>query len=474
MSDHRRDALTVLLAGFEGPDLPDWLPDLAAQGLGGICLYGNNVAPERDLRDLALAVRALRPDLIIGVDEEGGDVTRFHVDTGSPVVGAAALGHYDDPEVTRAVAAGIGAELAAAGITVTFAPCADVNVDPRNPVIGTRSFGSDPQQVARHVTATVQGLHQAGIAACAKHFPGHGNTAHDSHLALPVVDASYAEITAEALPPFAAAIAAGVPAVMTSHILLPQLDAQHPATMSPAVLTGLLRGALGFDGLIVTDALDMAGASGGLGLGEAAVRALAAGADLLCLGPQIGPHPTAIRSTVAAIVEAVDQGRLDAHRLTAAARQVREFADRWPGRPPADDSAIETARRVSARVARAVVDALPPDPDRRFLHLDTGANAAIGATAWAVPAAESSLLRAADLDGRPIPEGPVALVTRGATRDSAVWAWVQATLEGNPQAWLVETAWPDPQVLGRERTILTWGSSRPQLAAVLSEPEASA
>src|SRR4051794_16098516 len=164
MTDVRRMAYGVLLGAFAGPDVPDWLAPTLADGLGGICLYGNNMAPGRDLSDLSRAVRALDPTAVLALDEEGGDVTRLHAHEGSPHPGNAALGAYDDVDTTRAVAAGIGAELARAGVWLNLAPSADINSDPRNPVIGPRSFGVEPALVARHTKAYVEGLASQGVA----------------------------------------------------------------------------------------------------------------------------------------------------------------------------------------------------------------------------------------------------------------------------------------------------------------------
>ena len=171
-------ALGVQLPAFVGTTLPDDYAALLADGLGGICYFGPNTADGLwSVGELSAAIRHANPDAVIAVDEEGGDVTRLHGLEGSPVLGPAALGAADDLDLTRAVGHSIGAELAAVGINLDLGPVADVNSNPGNPVIGTRSFGTDPGLVARHVAAWVAGLQSAGVAACAKHFPGHGDTA---------------------------------------------------------------------------------------------------------------------------------------------------------------------------------------------------------------------------------------------------------------------------------------------------------
>ncbi|GAB3897403.1 hypothetical protein GCM10027612_53560 [Microbispora bryophytorum subsp. camponoti] len=288
----------MLQPGFEGTEPPDWLRRALGEGLGGVVLFARNIARNvarnnaRDVaRDnacgsvaaLAADLRRERPDVVVAVDEEGGAVTRLEAATGSSWPGNLALGVAGDESLTRRVARQIGRMVAAAGITLDYAPVVDVNADPRNPVIGVRSFGSDPEEVGRHGAAWIEGLQSAGVAACAKHFPGHGDTVTDSHLALPAVPASREVIERRDLPPFRAAIAAGVRAVMCGHLLVPAVDAL-PATLSRAVLTGLLREELGFDGLVVTDAIEMRAVAALHEPGEIAVRALAAGADAICVG----------------------------------------------------------------------------------------------------------------------------------------------------------------------------------------------
>ncbi|HYI74538.1 MAG TPA: glycoside hydrolase family 3 N-terminal domain-containing protein, partial [Gaiellaceae bacterium] len=184
-----RLAAACILPGFEGTRAPDWLRRRLADGLGGVVLYAWNVESRDQLRALTADLSAEREDVIVAIDEEGGDVTRLEADSGSSYPGNGALGVVDDVELTERVAASLGAELAAVGVNLDFAPVADVNTNAQNPVIGIRSFGADGELVARHVAAFVRGVQRAGVAACAKHFPGHGDTSVDSHLALPTVEA---------------------------------------------------------------------------------------------------------------------------------------------------------------------------------------------------------------------------------------------------------------------------------------------
>ncbi|MEV4872960.1 glycoside hydrolase family 3 protein [Streptomyces syringium] len=334
-----RDALTVLQPGFTGTTAPDWLLRRLGEGLASVGLFGRNIASPEQLAALTAQLRAERADVLVAIDEEGGDVTRLEVRTGSSFPGNLALGAVDDTRLTRAVAHELGRRLAACGVNLNWAPSADVNSDPDNPVIGVRSFGADPALVARHTAAYIEGMQAAGVAACAKHFPGHGDTAVDSHHDLPRIDADLTTLYARELVPFRAAVAAGTKAVMSAHILLPALDAALPATLSPAALHGLLRGpategGLGFDGLIVTDGMEMRAISGTYGIERGSVMAITAGADAICVGGGLADEDTVLRLRDA-LVLAVRSGELPEERLADAAARVRALA-RWTSGAGAD------------------------------------------------------------------------------------------------------------------------------------------
>ncbi|WP_433791910.1 glycoside hydrolase family 3 N-terminal domain-containing protein [Actinoplanes sp. CA-252034] len=347
----RRLALRTLLAAFPGPTAPPWAGDLLLDGLAGHTLFGGNVVDPGQVAGLTAQLRSARADVLIAIDEEGGDVTRLGHRTGSAYPGNAALGAAGNPDLTRRVYAAIGADLAAVGINLDLAPTVDVNTADDNPIIGTRSFGADPALVARHTAAAVTGLQSSGVAACAKHFPGHGATVSDSHLELPTVDVPLSLLRSRDLPPFAAAVDAGVRAVMSAHIRVPQLTGDGPATFSRSALNGLLRDELGFKGVIVTDALEMRGAAGAAGsIPRAAVAALAAGADLLCIGAVVDLD--LVEAVAAEIAAAAGDGRLDPARLENAAERTAVLAA-WsrPTTAPAGGVSVTPISAGSATAA---------------------------------------------------------------------------------------------------------------------------
>jgi beta-N-acetylhexosaminidase len=444
-------AATVLQPGFVGTTVPDWVRRWLGEGLGGVALFARNVESPAQVARLTAQLRAERPDVIVAIDEEAGDVTRFESRQGSSRPGNLGLGAIDDPALTEAVAHDLGLDLAHAGITLDYAPDTDVNSNPDNPIIGVRAFGAEPALVARHSAAFVRGLQSAGVAACAKHFPGHGDTSVDSHHSVPVIDRSRELLEAVELVPFRAAIAAGAQSVMTGHLLVPAYDAELPATLSPRILTDLLRHELGFDGLVVTDGIEMQGVRRTYGLEGASVRALAAGADAICVGGDHADEHTAIRLRDA-IVAAVGSGELPEARLREAAGRVHRLAA-WTTRTQtavgaravadavseapvhSNGSAIglAAARRAVKVTAPAESAALPLTCPAHVVEFAPPRNIAIGAeTPWGVGA---PLLAGAA--GRAL-----VLVVRDAHRHPWVADAVERTLAVRPDAIVVEMGVP--------------------------------
>jgi beta-N-acetylhexosaminidase len=462
-----RLALQVLLPSFPGTVVDDETLRLLEDGVGGLCLFGSNTAdgPESVAAYVARA-RTASGAAVMAIDEEGGDVTRLHASTGSPFLGAGALGKADDLDLTRATAGAIGAELAGLGLDLTLGPVADVNSNPDNPVIGIRSFGASAERVAAHVAAWVEGLQSAGPAACAKHFPGHGDTRQDSHLALPEIDVPLELLERRELVPFRAAVGAGVAAVMTSHLVVRALDPGPepvPATFSAPVLALLRKaasdGGLGFTGAIVSDALDMAGASGRHGIPRAAVRSLVAGVDLLCLGPD--KDPALVRAVQREIVAAVQSGELAAERLAEAAHQVGVLA----GRPRRDVQTGPAPDQLpGARAAIRVEGTLPDLRGALVVSIETEPNIAVGPVPWGLPAD----LAITPADTVPAGEGPLVVQVREAHRHPAVTALLSGLVGAGRRVVLVEWGWPGELggVLADLPRVVPFGSSLPSVAAV--------
>jgi len=317
-----RMADAILSPPSPGTTAPGWMLDALGRGLAGVTLFGQNISAPGQVSALTAVLRAAAAgnDPVIAIDEEGGDVTRVAYSDGSPYPGNAALGAVDDVVLTQAVYQAIGADLAALGINFDLAPCADVLGAADSPAVGTRSFGADTGLVSRHTAAAVAGLQGAGVAACTKHFPGHGRTGTDTHEAIATIEGGLAELRLVDLPPFEAAIRAGTLAIMPSHLRVPELTGDLPATLSGAALTGLLRGELGFTGVIVSDALEMRATREMFGIPGAAVLAVVAGTDLLCLGRDGSEDDyLAVRD---ALVAAVRDGALEGERLEEAADRV--------------------------------------------------------------------------------------------------------------------------------------------------------
>ncbi|WP_205730049.1 glycoside hydrolase family 3 protein [Blastococcus sp. TF02-8] len=461
------------MPGFTGTTVPGWVHEGLDGGLAGVCLYGQNLAGAADpdrVPALSGAVRGARPDALVALDEEGGDVTRLEYRTGSSQPGNLALGVLDDVEVTAAAAAAIGGALREAGVTVDLAPSVDVNSDSRNPVIGVRSFGGDPDLVSRHGAAWIRGLQSTGVAATAKHFPGHGATTVDSHLGLPVIDADEDTFRSRDLPPFAAAVAAGVRLVMTSHVVFTALDPQ-PATLSRRLLGDLLRGELGFTGVVVTDALDMAGVRAAHGIPGAAALSLAAGADLLLVGAEDGEqHCAAIRAAVADHVRA---GLLPEARLHEAAERVADLRRELSARSAWDP--VPVASDVGSRSARGALrlrSVLPLAGPALVVELRGETNMAVGDARWSLAEPLGELGRLHELvtvtaAGPPADDvlaragtRPVVVAVRDAYRTPWQERWLRRAVERRPDTVTVALGMPDDLGLVNGPAVATHGASR--------------
>ena len=486
-----RLADAILIPPFPGASAPPWILDALGRGLAGVTLFGQNISAPDQVRALTVRLRAASADAdpVIAIDEEGGDVTRVAYSDGSLYPGNAALGAVDDAILTRAVYQAIGADLAALGINFDLAPCADVLGSADSPAVGTRSFGTDTGLVSRHTAAAVAGLQGAGVAACTKHFPGHGRTDTDTHQAIATIEGGLDDLRRRDLPPFMAAIRAGTLAIMPSHLRVPELTGDLPATVSGAALTGLLRGELGFTGVIVSDALEMRATREMFGIPQAAVLAVAAGTDLLCLGRDGSEDEyLAVRE---ALVAAVRDGTLDGVRLEEAADRVARLRGglartrpdqaggiRGDGGVRGDGVVSMVADRARIGLAAARRAARVSGPRRTLsypliIEVEPRENIAAGQFGWGLGpwAPPGSVRRVNALANGEVPDSAAAIlaaaagrslvaVVRDAHRDQNTQSLVSALLAARSDLVLVEMGlplWHPPEGTSH---LATYGASR--------------
>lgn len=330
-----RLAGTCVISGFYGGRLPPELSSLLAQGaLGGIIIAGNNFHTRDQLRGLCASITATAPAdarPIVAADQEGGPVAHLSPPLGN-VPSMTVLGTIDDEELTHRVGASIGADLRGVGVNMDLAPVLDVRTSPRNTVVLNRVFGRDPAKVARHGLALIEGLRSAGVLPCAKHFPGHGDTALDSHAGLPRVPHGVERLDSVELVPFRAC-AQATPAVMLAHVVYAGVDPQRPASLSRPIIEGVLRDRVGFTGVAMTDDLQMQAITRTMPLTQAAETSIRAGADMVMI----------------------------AHTSTYAAAIVRHLAARAEGDTALRERLEQAAGRVRA-MRRELTTALPPNP----------------------------------------------------------------------------------------------------------------
>jgi beta-N-acetylhexosaminidase len=323
-----------------------------------------------------LAQDAGLPPFIVAADQEGGQLMAVGEGT-TPLPGNMALGAAGSTELARRAGDVLGTELAAMGINLNFAPSCDVNINPGNPVIGVRSFGEDPAKVAALAAAMIEGIQSAGVAATAKHFPGHGDTDSDSHHGLPSVPHTLERLQQVELQPFRGAIAADVKVIMSAHLALPALDGPDapPATLSRRILHGLLREQMGFGGVIITDAMDMKAIRQGDALGTEAVRAAAAGADLLLMTSNPEDH----RRAHDGLTRAMQSGELDADEAGASVRRILALKDWLRGRPQPDLSVVGCAahQSVADEIAERSMTRVRDEAGLLPLRLRTGQRVAV-------------------------------------------------------------------------------------------------
>ncbi|MGW6006580.1 glycoside hydrolase family 3 N-terminal domain-containing protein [Oerskovia enterophila] len=497
----------VLLPGFTGTDAPAWLLSACEEGLAGVIYFAYNTPDVATTARLSASLHEVSPDLLIAIDEEGGDVSRLEAATGSSIPGAAALGVIDDEDLTERVGLALGRLLAATGVDLDLAPVLDVNSRTENPVVGVRAFGATPDLVSRHGAAFVQGLHRAGVGACGKHFPGHGATDVDSHLSLPVVDDPLETIRERDLPPFVRAFEpdVAIDSIMTAHLLVPAIG-PRPVSLEPAA--ALVAREMGFEGPIITDALDMGAVKGTDGIGEVAVQAIEGGADLLCLGTTVGRDDEELfRQAQSALLAAVEQGRVTIERLLGSAartartvRRVRELqasAGATCG-PTEATAALEALAAVGQEAAERAVrthgplarlDPSGPAPDvidlrqrfdhaagRTAQHVQSALRATYPGTevhVFSDPAGWEATLAAVST-ARPAgdPVRPLVVITREPVPGSREAGMLDALRAARPGLVVVHTGFPDavPAWFGDETTVVVaCGTGRANARAAVGQ-----
>jgi beta-N-acetylhexosaminidase len=356
----RRRVGQLLIGSFGGKVIPVELRSLSREfDCGGITLFGRlgNIESPAQVAELAFELRSLGQELPgwVGIDQEGGRVARLR----SPFTEwppMAVLGRSGDLKLARRFARALATELMAVGVSLDYAPVLDIHTNPKNPVIGDRALGEEPEVVARFGRAIIEEMQAAGIAACGKHFPGHGDTATDSHLELPVVDHAPDRLRAIEFAPFKAAIEARVAFIMTAHVLVPSIDEQHPATLSSRIVKDILRDELGYQGVIVSDDLEMKAIADRSSPGEAAVAAIAAGCDALLMCGSGNTVSIELQvEALEALVHAIEDGSLAVKQVEASLERNRAAKERFlrPWRPMAD---AELKHVIGADEHRAISD----------------------------------------------------------------------------------------------------------------------
>lgn len=343
-----RDVASLLCVGFHGLSPSSEVLELIARGVSGVILFSRNVESAEQVAELCAALkRAAGRPLLVAIDQEGGRVARLRAPQGfTELPPMRAVGASGDAAIAFEVGALLGRELRAVGIDQDYAPVVDVDTNPRNPVIGDRSLSRDPEVVGRLGAALALGLQSEGVAACAKHFPGHGDTSQDSHVDLPRLPHSLERLRAVELPPFRALAQAGVAAMMTAHVVFEPLDPRRPATLAPDVMR-LLREEIGFQGCCVSDDLEMKAVAEHFPLDEAAPGAIAAGVDQLLVC-----HRAELQHRAIDLVRgAVEDGRIGRARLAGATTRVGRLL-RFAG-PPPDPRAVRAKLRTPAHLALA-------------------------------------------------------------------------------------------------------------------------
>lgn len=445
--------------GFGGTVIPDWLKSWLDKGLGGVTLFSSNCPSLEETAALIAEIRRYSPKVIISIDEEGGDVTRLFVREGSPFPTPAMLGKANDLQLTNDVFFELGKILRQIGVDLNFAPVGDVPVRRENPIVGVRAFSDDFEIVCNHLVQAVAGMQRAGVAACIKHFPGHGGVEEDSHHVLPKLNGSLEELQSTHLAPFLRAIEAKAQSVMVGHIITPALDGENPASLSKKIITDYLKGELGFGGIVVTDALDMGALGGTKKIASSALRAISAGADLLCFSG-LFDQSLFVESSFALIKESAMKDETLAKEII----ERSNFLTSW--QPPQPEGSSAKQPLPIGKIAAGFEihgDVKINKPNVQLIELSADPTIAAGFVAWGMRRAISKIgksvkLESSDSAHKIDPDSQLVVAFRDAYRDKRILNILGKIEQSHPQTIFVDMGWPTYS-FAPKNIIRTFGSS---------------
>ncbi|CAB4773718.1 MAG: hypothetical protein F2766_05990 [Actinobacteria bacterium] len=458
--------LSTFSPGFGGAVVPEWIKPWLENGLGSVTLFASNTPNFESTANLIRDLRSYNPDVLVAIDEEGGDVTRLFVREGSRYPTPALLGQCDDEDLTYRSYSSMGSVLRELGIDITYAPVADVIAFENNPIIGVRSFGMSTDVVTRHVAAAVKGLQSAGVGSCVKHFPGHGAVLEDSHHDLPHIKMSLADYESQHISPFKHAIESGVAAVMIGHLVAESLDAKLPSSLSGKVIREYLREVLNFKGLVVTDALDMGAIGGPAKIHESALKALTAGADLLCFSG-MGDQSTFVASSFDWIKSAVDSGTLSIASLEESRRRIIGLRSTHKS-----TSAVNAAVDFNDLIKGFEISGLVElgQGAVNLVEIGTKPTIAAGDVSWGMHRELRAVGIACDIhasDAETLATKKLVVAFRDAYRDAPLLATLNRLYERFPEAIFIDMGWPTRE-FAPKNLIRAFGSS-----AVISQAVAA-
>lgn len=456
-TDIDRLILSTFSPGFGGAVVPEWIKPWLENGLGSVTLFASNTPNFETASNLISEIRSYNPDVLIAIDEEGGDVTRLFVREGSRYPTPALLGQCDDEDLTFRSYSSMGAVLRSLGVDITYAPVADVVAYENNPIVGVRSFGMSSDVVNRHVLQAVKGLQSSGVSACVKHFPGHGAVLEDSHHDLPRIKLSKNDYERTHIEPFKNAIASGVSAVMIGHLIAECLDPNLPASLSSKILRDYLRSELGFKGLIVTDALDMGAIGGPTKIHESALNALTAGADLLCFSG-MGDQSQFVINSFDWIQSAFNRGEISEDSFIDSSQRIGEIRAKNLKGTKVEEN-IDYKELISG--FEVLGDVELSSSAINLVEIGTKPTIAAGDVSWGIHRELRSVGITCEIhasDAENLASKKLVVAFRDAYRDGPLLATLNRLNQRFPDAIFIDMGWPTREFEPRN-LIRAYGSS---------------